>query len=126
MKVAIPRFGESVAPCFGASATVTIFTIDRRKVVEQFDFCLQSADTLDRVRLLRDQQVDTLICGGLESRLEDMVQAHGIEVISWVSGSVDSLLQAHLKGELIAGTGRLGSPTAEQQQHDPEEKEPDA
>jgi hypothetical protein len=61
-------------------------------VVEQVDFCLQSTDVLDRVRLMRDQNVRTLICGGLEERLEDMLLTDGVHVISWVSGRVDDLL----------------------------------
>jgi predicted Fe-Mo cluster-binding NifX family protein len=108
VKVAMPRFGESVAPCFGYSVTITIFTIKRGKVVDQIDFHLQSSDMLDRVRLLRDQQVGTLICGGLQERLEDMLQAKGVRVISWVSGRVDDLLDCFLRGELVARTECLG------------------
>ena len=109
MKVAIPRFGESVAPCFGYSATIAIFTVKRGKVVGQADFCLQSTDILDRVRLLRDQEVGTLICGGVQEPLDDMLQANGVRVISWVSGTVEELLDCYLRGELIAGSGRIGT-----------------
>jgi predicted Fe-Mo cluster-binding NifX family protein len=104
----MPRFGESVAPCFGYSATITIFTIKRGKVEDQVDFRLRSSDMLDRVRLLRDQQVGTLICGGLQERLEDMLQANGVRVISWVSGRVDDLLDCFLRGELVSRTECLG------------------
>jgi predicted Fe-Mo cluster-binding NifX family protein len=99
-----------VAPCFEYSATITIFTIRKARVVDQVDFCLQSSDPLDRVRLMRDQKVNTLICGGLEERLEDMLQTDGVRVISWVSGSVEKLLECHLSGQLVAGTGRIGIP----------------
>jgi predicted Fe-Mo cluster-binding NifX family protein len=103
VRVAIPRFDELVAPCLGYSATITIFTIKREKVVDQVDFRLQSRDVLDRVRLLRDQQVGTVICGGVEEHLEGMLQADGVHVISWVSGAVDELLDCYLRGELVAG-----------------------
>jgi predicted Fe-Mo cluster-binding NifX family protein len=104
----MPRFGESIAPCFGYSVTITIFTIKRGKVVDQIDFHLQSSDILDRVRLLRDQQVGTLICGGLQERLQDMLETNGVRVISWVSGRVDDLLDCFLRGELVARTECLG------------------
>lgn len=109
MKVAIPRFGELIAPCFGHSATICVFTIRRGKVMDQIDFCLQSTDILDRVRLLRDQQVGTLICGGLEERLEDILEMNGVRVISWVSGRVDDLLDSFLRGELVGRSGVIGS-----------------
>ena len=114
MRVAIPRFGELVAPCFGYSATITIFTVRRGKVTDQVDFCLQSPDSLDRVRLLRDQRVGTLICGGLQDRLEDMLKTNGVRVISWVSGRVDDLLRCFIRGELVARAGCVGNGKKEQ------------
>ena len=108
MKIAIPRFGETVAPCFEYSATIAIFSVRGRKVIDQVDFRLQSHDPFDRVRLLRDQAVQTLICGGMQDRFEDLVRAHGIRVISWVSGGVDDLLDSFLQGTLQPGTARLG------------------
>lgn len=99
-KIAIPRFGETVAPCFGFSATVSIFIVSDGEVIGQSDFVLQSQRELDRLRLLRDQEVEALICGGLQDRFEDIIRASGIRVISWVTGNVEELLSAFLRGEL--------------------------
>jgi len=105
MKVAIPRFEEKVAPCYEYSATIAIFTLDGLELVDQVDFRLESRNVFDRLRLLRDQQVDVLICGGVENTFEDMLKANGIRVISWVSGGVEELLVKYLKGELEPGRG---------------------
>ena len=103
MKVAIPRYVELVAPCFEYSATIAVFTIERHNVVDQVDFTLQSRLAMDRVRLLLDQGIDTLICGGVQDRYEDLIRATGIHVISWVSGGVDALLESFLRGTLETG-----------------------
>ena len=103
MKVAIPRFGEDVAPCFEYSATIAIFTVKRRKIIDQVDFTLQSREAFDRLRLLRDQGVDALICGGVQAFYEDLLRAGGIHVISWVSGDVEDLVNHYLEGRLVAG-----------------------
>ena len=108
MKVAIPRFGEEVAPCFEYSATIAIFTIEKNQVVEQTDFTLRSQQSLDRLRLLRDQSVDVLICGGIQDRFEELVNAKGIRTISWVSGDVKDLLDQYIAGTLVSGSARLG------------------
>ena len=110
VKIAIPRFGEAVAPCFEYSATIAIFDVEDGKVVSQRDFTLQSQQEFDRVRLLRDQGVNILICGGVQDRFEDVINGLGIQVISWVSGSVDELIDSYLRGKLTPGTGRLGNP----------------
>ena len=109
MRVAIPRMGEMVAPCFEYCATMAIFTIAANRVVDQIDFPLRSRDPFDRVRLLRDQEVNTLICGGMQDIFEDLVRASGFEVISWVSGPVEDLLNMYLRGQLVPGTELPGS-----------------
>ena len=109
MKVAIPRVGEAIAPRFEHSATITIYTVHERKVVDAVDFSLKSQEALDRIRLLRDQGVDTLICGGVQRAVENMLIGAGIEAITWVSGTVTELLDLFLRGRLV-GSGSLPPP----------------
>ena len=96
--------GETVAPCFEYCATMAIFNVAESGTVEQVDFPLQSREPFDRVRLLRDQKVDTVISGGIQAFYEDLLKAAGFEVISWVSGFVDELLALYIRGELESGT----------------------
>jgi len=81
---------------------MSIYTIIEGQVSARVDFPLRSHDPLDRVRLLRDQKVETIICGGVQEYLEDYLKACGIRVISWVSGPVDGLLELFLRGQLVA------------------------
>lgn len=101
MRVAVPRMGAFVAPSLGHCAMMSIYTIRNGHVVDQIDFPLHSADPLDRIRLLRDQAVDTIICGGVQDLLEDILRASGVKVISWVSGSVGDLLDLFIHGQLV-------------------------
>lgn len=104
MRVAIARTGETVAPCLEYSATMAIFTIEGGSITDQLDFPLRSRDPFDRVRLLRDQDVDTVICGGIMEKYEDLLKASRIQVISWVSGPVEQLLNLFLRGQLVPGS----------------------
>jgi len=88
---------------------MAIFTIEAGRVVDQCDFPLRSRDPFDRVRLLRDQQVHTIICGGIQDTYEDAVRASGMRVVSWVSGRVDDLLELFLRGRLAADAGPAGA-----------------
>ena len=124
MKIAIPRFGEDVAPCFGYCATMAIFTLENGRVVDEVDFPIRSNDPFDRVRLLRDQQVDTIICGGVQDVFEQSLRASGIRVISWVSGSVDELLRRFLRNQLVpeSGPGGRRSPSPDPPARDTDQK----
>jgi predicted Fe-Mo cluster-binding NifX family protein len=103
LKVAIPRMGETVAPCFEYSATIAVFSVKDGRVIDQIDFPIRSREPFDRVRLLRDQDVDTIICGGVQDVFEDLLRASGIELISWVSGDVGALIDSYLHGRLDPG-----------------------
>jgi predicted Fe-Mo cluster-binding NifX family protein len=102
--------GEVVAPCLEYSATIAIFSVEDGKVIDQLDFPISSRNPLDRIRLLRDQKVDTIICGGVQDVFEDLVRACGIRLISWVSGNIEELLGLFLKGRLAPGrrSGQTG------------------
>ena len=109
MRVAMPHHDGEVAPCFEYSARFTIFSISRNKVVSKADFVLQSQNELDRVRLLRDQGVTVLICGGIQDAFEGLLSASGIRVLSWVSGTINEVLSLFLEDRLIPGSARPGS-----------------
>jgi predicted Fe-Mo cluster-binding NifX family protein len=106
VRVAIPHMGDWVAPCFEYSATIAVFTIEDGNVTDRIDFPLRSREPFDRVRLIRDQQVGTIICGGVQEIYENSLRASGTKVISWVSGTVDDLLELYLRGQLIPGSER--------------------
>jgi predicted Fe-Mo cluster-binding NifX family protein len=84
---------------------MAIFTIKEGGVSDQLDFPLRSREPFDRLRLLRDQEVDTIICAGVQGNYEDSLRASGIQVISWVTGPVESLLDLFLHGQLVSGSG---------------------
>ncbi len=113
MRVAIPHMGDWVAPCFEYSATIAVFSIEHGAVVDRIDYPLLSREPFDRVRLIRDQHVNTIICGGVQEIYENSLRASGVEVISWVSGTVDDLLDLYVRGQLVPGTEheRSGGPT---------------
>jgi predicted Fe-Mo cluster-binding NifX family protein len=95
--------GETIAPCLEYSATIAVFTVEDGVIVDQIDFPIRSREPLDRLRLLRDQCVDTIICGGVQDVYEDLVRASGIRLISWVSGNIEDLLNLFLRGQLVPG-----------------------
>lgn len=116
MKIAIPRMGESVAPCLAYSATIAIFTVEDGEIVDQLDFPISSREPLDRIRLLRDQKVDTIICGGVQDVYEDLVRASGIRLISWVTGDIEDLITRFLGGKLAPGKS-TGHPMPPHRRH---------
>jgi predicted Fe-Mo cluster-binding NifX family protein len=87
---------------------MAIYSVEEGRVVDQIDFPIRSREPLDRVRLLRDQQVDTIICGGVQDVFEDLLRASGVSLVSWVTGNIDDLLADYLHGRLKPGCHQRG------------------
>jgi predicted Fe-Mo cluster-binding NifX family protein len=45
--------------------------------------------------------VDTLICGAISRPLAYMITTAGINLIAWISGQVEDVLQAFLRGNVF-------------------------
>jgi len=54
-----------------------------------------------RIQLLREQQVETLICNGIKGFYGDLLRAAGMTVVSGVSTGINEALEAWIAGRLV-------------------------
>ncbi|MBW2610283.1 MAG: hypothetical protein JRC68_08055 [Deltaproteobacteria bacterium] len=66
----------------------------------RFEAFLEDQDLSLRSLRIRDFRVDLLICGAVSRALYRMLTATGIEVIPDISGRIEEILEAYLKGSL--------------------------
>jgi predicted Fe-Mo cluster-binding NifX family protein len=93
---------------------MAFFKVEDGRITTQLDVPLQSREPFDRVRLMKEKQVDMVICGGMQALYEDLLTASDIQVVSWVSGKVEDILRLYLEGNLTTGKARLGdTPSAD-------------
>lgn len=103
MKVAIPIFGPRVSPRFDFAPALLIFTLQDGKVVERAEIPLTTWNLWQRLEKMKEWQVHTLICGGIDGNSERILRSQQIEVIPWVAGEADKALETFLKGRLQPG-----------------------
>ena len=67
-----------------------------------------------RALRLTELGVGTLVCGAISGTMRSLVEAYGIQVISFVAGDIHEVIQAWLRGEIhdglfyMPGCGRRG------------------
>jgi predicted Fe-Mo cluster-binding NifX family protein len=116
MKVAIPVFGHRVSPRFDFAPGLILFTLENGKIVGREELSLILWRPWQRVEKLKELQVQTLICGGIDGDSENMLLQQRIQVIPWIAGEAQEALDAFLKGNLQPGStvhprcGRRGHP----------------
>jgi predicted Fe-Mo cluster-binding NifX family protein len=102
MRVAIPVWNGRVSPVFDTATRVAVAEIEMGQVGPVEERAIGEMFPPWRVRALSDLGVEVLICGGISRPLAAMLGAAGVQVVPWVMGEVETILQAYAQGRLPA------------------------
>ena len=101
MRIAIPIWDDKVSPVLDAASRLLIVDVENKKERSRFETILNEQDFTRRCLRIRGMEVETLICGAVSSPFSKMLTASGIDVIPDISGHVEDVLKAYLKGNLF-------------------------
>ncbi len=101
MKIAVPVWNDSVSNVFDFAGKLLLVEFDNGKEVSRSEIPLRVQSLPERAGGLKQLGVNVLLCGAISRALANMVTASGIEVLPYVTGRVDDILQAYLTGQLI-------------------------
>ncbi len=115
MIVAVPLFGQDVAPRFGYADSVLVAEIEDGRVVRVDNVRLGPAGWPSRLGQLRSLGVDTILCGGFNRCFMPLAENLGINVLAGLRGQARQVLEAFARGEAVptfrctgTGIGRSG------------------
>jgi predicted Fe-Mo cluster-binding NifX family protein len=100
MIVALPKFGDVVAPCFEVARIFMIARVEYGRAVESRIVECGGCEGFGRVQLLRDSGVNVLICNGIKDFYRNLLRAAGIAIFPDVSGGVSEAIDAYVVGQL--------------------------
>ena len=100
MKIAIPIYNDSVSNVFDFARRLLLVDIENDREAGRIEVALES-QLPQRVIQLKHLEVDVLVCGAISRLLEEMVTTSGIQVLSYVTGRIDDVLEAYLNGQLM-------------------------
>ena len=101
MKIAIPVWNDCVSNVFDFAHRLLLVDIENGREVERSELELKAQSLPQRAGSLKNLGVDVLICGAISRALACMVAASGTEVLAFVTGRVDDVLQAYLTCQLV-------------------------
>ena len=103
MKVAIPVSSESndISPRFGNSPEFVIVTTEGNNIVNRQVEKINTEEHHGRDRILKETNIDVLLCGGIGQGAINDVTASGIDISAGIQGNVDSTLQQYLSGQQV-------------------------
>jgi len=101
MKIAIPLWNGCVSNVFDFAHRLLLVDIEDGGEVNRCEIELKAESLPQRAGSLKRLGVDLLVCGAISRALACMVTASGIELLAFVTGGVDDVLQAYLSGQLV-------------------------
>lgn len=101
MKTAISVWQDRVSPLFDSSTHMRIAESAEGKILGQDIINVESLSLFQRIDLLQKMHIHVFICGGITRPILENIRNKNIQVIPFVCGDVDLLLQAFFKGKDI-------------------------
>ena len=102
MNVAMTVWGDRVSPVLDCARTVLVAEIDKGKILSRRHECFAAESLAQMIRVLSRQGVRVLICGAVSQEPADIVEANGIELIPFLAGNVENILQTFARGRSVA------------------------
>lgn len=99
-RIAIPVHNGRVSPVFDAAQRVVLIDTNGGAEVGRSEQEIGMAFPPHRAKWLAEQGVGLLICGAISLPLAQMVQSHGIQLLPWIVGELDDVVDAYLNGGL--------------------------
>ena len=106
-RLLIPLLGLEVAPRFDLATEVWIGELDEAtpdRIISSTIIVLPQASAEDLCQLILKEEVDVVLCGGIEEEFYDYLQWKRIKVIDSVIAMADEAARAYGRGELGPGT----------------------
>ena len=100
VKIAIPTFGSRVSPRFDCAETILVVALRGGEPSERQELNASGLPPHERIRMLLELGVDTVVCGGIDCRSIESLQRSGVTLYGWVAGEIDDALAALLRGDL--------------------------
>ena len=100
MKIAIPIWNDCVSSVFDFASKLLLVQIENNQEISRSQIPLEGRSLSRLVGQLKSLEIDVIICGAISRAHSEMVTASGIEVLAYVTGQIDDVLEAYLTGQL--------------------------
>ena len=101
MKTAVTYDNGDIFQHFGHTETFKVYEVEDGRVLSSEVIGSGGSGHGALAGLLKDRNIDVLICGGIGGGAQAALSERGIELCAGASGSADEAVEAYLRGELV-------------------------
>jgi len=96
MKIAVSYWHNKISPVMDVAENFLIIDILNGKPIKNRKINLSGKSHAEKVEYFVKRNIDVLLCGAISNRYHCLIMAKGIEVIPWLTGDIDGILDAYL------------------------------
>lgn len=101
VKIALTTWSERVAPVFDVAGNALLAeVVENQGALDKMKVSVPAGSVMDKVSFFADAGVGLIICGAISREARSLANAYGIDVIAFVAGDADEILEAWVNGRL--------------------------
>ena len=100
MRIAFSHWESRIAPVFDVATNLYLLNTDSSSEPTFTEAAIPTDDPYEKVKALTEFSVDVLVCGAISRSLQNMIEAAGIEIYSFVAGDLQQVIAAWRKNRL--------------------------
>jgi len=100
VKVAIPQFNGRVSPRFDYAPDFLILRLEDNKELDRKVISTRGLGPWRMIHLLEAEEVEAVVCGGIENFWAENLERGGIRIYPWVSGEIENVIHLLCQGKM--------------------------
>jgi len=100
VKAAFASWNDRIAPVFDVAQWIELVETDTGHIINQNKASVAGETPSQKASRLAELEVGILVCGAISRPMQAIITAYGIEVIPFIAGDLQEVIQAWLCGKL--------------------------
>ena len=100
VKAAFASWNNRIAPVFDVARWIQLVETEGGQIIHQNQASVAGEIPNQKASRLAELEVGILVCGAISRPMQEIIRAYGIEVIPFITGNLQEVIQAWLCGKL--------------------------
>ena len=102
MIIGLTLWGERISPVFDSCHMLLVTEVQDSVIVKKRFEPFEPVVPFLLSKRLSELKIDVLICGAISIEPSNLIESAGIELISFISGNADNILESYINGERLS------------------------
>lgn len=100
MKIGLSTLNKRISPLLDTAQYLSVYDINGASATLTEEYLLCGLSITERSAFFRDAGINILICGAVSRPLCKAILSSNINLIAWISGDIEEILQAYINNSL--------------------------